>query len=56
MEHYNEGEIINVGVGQDMSIAELVHLVARVVGLRADWSLIPATRTGPPGSSWTSAA
>ena len=33
LEHYGESEIINVGVGQDMSIAELAH-GARMVGYK----------------------
>ena len=32
MENYNEPELINVGVGEDITIAELAELVARVVG------------------------
>ena len=31
-EHYSDERIINVGVGEDLSIAELARLVARVVG------------------------
>jgi GDP-L-fucose synthase len=32
MEHYDSPEIINVGVGEDISIRELAELVGRVVG------------------------
>lgn len=32
MEEYNDAEIVNIGVGQDVSIAELVAIVAEVVG------------------------
>lgn len=32
IQHYDAGEIINLGVDQDISIAELAALVARVVG------------------------
>ncbi|MCD9023679.1 GDP-L-fucose synthase family protein [Cohnella silvisoli] len=32
MNHYNDQEIINVGVGDDISIAELAHLVSAVTG------------------------
>lgn len=32
MEHYQENEIINVGVGRDLTIRELVELVAAVTG------------------------
>jgi GDP-L-fucose synthase len=32
MHHYHEGEIINVGVGTDISIRELAELIVRIVG------------------------
>ena len=32
MEHYDEGELLNVGFGEDVSIAELAETVARVTG------------------------
>lgn len=32
MEHYDEGEIINVGTGEDVSIAELATIVQEVTG------------------------
>ena len=48
MEHYNEGEIINVGVGQDMSIAELAHLVARVVVYKGRLVFDPSYPDGTP--------
>jgi GDP-L-fucose synthase len=32
MEHYDEPEIINVGVGEDITIADLAQLIARIVG------------------------
>ena len=32
MRHYSSGEIVNVGTGSDLSIAELAALIARVVG------------------------
>lgn len=32
MEHYHEGEIINIGVGQDLTIRELAELISTVVG------------------------
>ncbi|GAA4370360.1 GDP-L-fucose synthase [Hymenobacter saemangeumensis] len=32
LQHYNEPGVINVGTGQDLSIAELAQLVGRVVG------------------------
>ena len=32
MQHYSQGDIINVGTGQDISIGELAALIAQVVG------------------------
>lgn len=32
MEHYDSPDIINVGTGEDLSIAELASLIARIVG------------------------
>jgi len=32
MERYSSEDIVNVGVGKDLTILELAHLVARVVG------------------------
>src|SRR5688572_629375 len=34
MEHYDSPEIINVGWGEDVTIAELAELIARIVGFR----------------------
>ncbi len=34
MEHYEESEIINVGVGRDLTIRELAEKVARVTGFQ----------------------
>ena len=36
MEHYDEEEIVNVGVGEDLSIGELAALVREVVGYSGD--------------------
>lgn len=36
MEEYSEDEIVNVGVGEDVSIAELAALVAEVVGYEGE--------------------
>jgi len=36
MRHYDEEEIINVGVGEDISIRELAELIARVVGFNGE--------------------
>ena len=34
MQHYDSPEIINVGCGEDVTIAELAKLIAGVVGFR----------------------
>jgi GDP-L-fucose synthase len=32
MNHYNEPELINIGTGEDLSIADLARLVQKIVG------------------------
>jgi GDP-L-fucose synthase len=32
LQHYDDGEIVNIGVGQDISIADLAGIVQEVVG------------------------
>ena len=36
MNEYEDPEIINVGVGSDLTIAELAHLIAEVVGYEGE--------------------
>ncbi|MEC0309233.1 GDP-L-fucose synthase [Paenibacillus lautus] len=48
MEHYNESEIINVGVGQDISIQELAELIRSIVGYDGE---IVFNSTIPDGTS-----
>jgi GDP-L-fucose synthase len=36
MNHYNEKEFVNVGVGKDISIKELANLVKKITGFRGD--------------------
>lgn len=36
MQNYNDGEIINVGVGEDISIKELAFLIKETVGYKGD--------------------
>ena len=47
MNNYDSPEIINVGVGQDLTIKELVYTIANVVGYQGDfiWD-----RTKPDGT------
>lgn len=47
MDHYDEGEIINVGVGEDISIRELAELVADIVGFQGE---IVYDRSKPDGT------
>jgi GDP-L-fucose synthase len=48
MEHYQESEIINVGVGQDLTIRELTELVAAVTGFGGRVSFDPDKPDGTP--------
>jgi GDP-L-fucose synthase len=48
MERYQEGEIINVGAGQDVQILELARLVAAVTGYRGQIVLDPGYPDGTP--------
>lgn len=47
MEHYNEEEIINVGVGEDVSIRELAECIAEGVGFKGQ---IDFDRSKPDGA------
>jgi GDP-L-fucose synthase len=47
MEHYDEEEIVNVGVGEDISIADLARLIADIVGYRG---AIELDRSKPDGA------
>ena len=47
MEHYDDAGIVNVGVGEDITIADLANLVKRIVGF--DGSLVFDT-TKPDGT------
>jgi GDP-L-fucose synthase len=48
MEQYDDPEIINVGVGQDLSIAELARLVVKVVGFPGRLTFDPGYPDGTP--------
>ncbi len=48
MERYGEDDIVNVGVGEDLSIGELARLVARVVGYEGRLVFDPAFPDGTP--------
>jgi len=48
LEHYDEPEPINVGVGEDLSIRELAELVADVVGFDGTLRFDPSKPDGTP--------
>jgi GDP-L-fucose synthase len=48
MENYEGGDLLNVGVGEDLSIAELAELVARVVGYAGQIRFDPSRPDGTP--------
>ncbi len=48
MLNYDSGDIINVGTGQDVSIAELAGMVAEIVGYRGEVVFDPSKPGGPP--------
>jgi len=48
MDHYEEDDIINVGVGRDLSIREVAELVGEMVGFEGDLRFDPAQPDGTP--------
>lgn len=48
MEHYSQAEIINIGAGEDMSIADLARKVARVIGYDGAFSFDTSKPDGMP--------
>jgi GDP-L-fucose synthase len=48
MEHYDSPEIINIGVGQDLTIKELAELISAVVGFRGAIKYDTAKPDGTP--------
>ena len=48
MAHYDSGEIINVGAGKDMTIAELAALVGSVVGYQGELAFDTTKPDGTP--------
>jgi GDP-L-fucose synthase len=48
MQHYRESEIINVGVGHDLTIRELAELVGRVTGFKGSLRFDPSQPDGTP--------
>ena len=48
MEQYDSGEIINIGLGEDLTIRELAHQIAEVVGFSGRLVFDPAYPDGAP--------
>jgi GDP-L-fucose synthase len=48
MEHYEESETINVGVGWDLSIREMAEMMARVTGFPGRLCFDPSQPDGSP--------
>jgi GDP-L-fucose synthase len=48
MRQYDEREIINVGTGEDITIADLAHLIARIVGYRGRFVFDASKPDGTP--------
>lgn len=48
MENYQEGEIINIGTGQELTIRELAQLVVQVVGFPGQLVFDPGYPDGTP--------
>jgi len=48
MQNYDNDEIINVGTGEDISIADLAHLIADVVGFSGDLIIDSTKPDGMP--------
>jgi GDP-L-fucose synthase len=48
MRHYDGEEIVNVGVGEDISIRELAELIAKVVGFRGEIAYDTSKPDGTP--------
>jgi GDP-L-fucose synthase len=48
LEHYDDAAPVNVGTGVDLTIAELAHLVADVVGFRGELVFDPSKPDGTP--------
>ncbi len=48
MQHYDNAELINVGTGEEISILDLAHLIAEVVGYRGKITFDPSKPDGTP--------
>ena len=48
MKHYSGHDFVNVGTGEDVTIAEFAHLVADVVGFKGELKFDTSRPDGPP--------
>ncbi len=48
MEHYDGRQFLNVGTGEDISIAELAELIQKIVGFEGRFELDPSKPDGTP--------
>lgn len=48
LKHYSDAAHVNVGSGEDLSILELAHIVADVVGFKGEITLDPSKPDGTP--------
>lgn len=48
MKQYNDGEIINIGVGQDITIKELAQMIKEIVGYEGELRFDPTKPDGTP--------
>jgi GDP-L-fucose synthase len=48
MKTYSQSELVNIGTGQDITIAEFARLVARTVGYTGEISFDPSRPDGTP--------
>lgn len=52
-ERYNGSEPVNLGSGVEISIKELVHLIARLTGFMGGWCGMPVSPMASPDGAWT---
>jgi GDP-L-fucose synthase len=48
MLHYNDPELVNIGVGEDLSILELAHTIADIIGYKGSITTDPSKPDGTP--------
>jgi GDP-L-fucose synthase len=48
MQNYDNGEIINVGIGEDLSIRELAELIEKISGFKGELKFDPTKPDGTP--------